>query len=80
VSALFVQMWKLGEEEKELYSRSVAPMHVYKRKKYGIGITNLSFYMQRVGCRCFWDSNTDRVATETFINVRLTGQCTPSSS
>uniref|UniRef100_A0A7S3GHW7 Uncharacterized protein n=1 Tax=Palpitomonas bilix TaxID=652834 RepID=A0A7S3GHW7_9EUKA len=25
----------------------------------------------KVGCRCFWDSNTDRVATETFINESI---------
>ena len=24
----------------------------------------------RMGCRCFWDDQTDSVATETFVNVR----------
>lgn len=25
----------------------------------------------RMGSRCFWDSETDNVASETYINVRL---------
>ena len=24
----------------------------------------------RMGCRCFWDSQTDAVASETYVNVR----------
>lgn len=24
----------------------------------------------RMGCRCFWDSETDNIASETFVNVR----------
>ncbi len=29
----------------------------------------------RMGSRCFWDSNTDSQASETFINVRYIFAC-----